>query len=1011
MNINEIIFAKSVDFSLRKTKVEGYGLSMSQKEPLEQMGKKLKVSDFVFYRVNKITFEDKAPSKDAIENVLSTVKSKGVNFLYLIRGTKQCVEFYYGLSNDLAGDNPVDSIDQLGDRVLKSSIEGNFRGCVLEKVESPEFIQNELLDSQYKIRQIEGLPGEIENKENTLSVQGIDRLVDVMAGDEYMLLVTAKDIKDKGIERLENTISSFYDLLSPLTKTSVQKGRNDSLTTGMSISLGTNDSKAQAQQSQRSDNYGVQRSESSSQSHGYDGDSDSTSKQFTYQDGTYSKSQSESFTLTHGSSKTQTNQNSKTNGTQESFTIEQTNKAATDLQKYIDEVLLKRIDYGKGKGLFLTSISIYAKEQIVLDKLENSFVTIFSGKKGNRIPLRGCDASRSLLFRNFQVPLVVASDIQDSERFLRMVLGSQYVSPQSKSLFLGNWLSAGELSLIVGMPQKEVNGLSVTKEVEYGLNYKPNAGLNKIAIGKMVQCGVVRDSIDVYLDKEDLNRHVFVCGVTGSGKTTTCMNLLLDSEYPYMVIEPAKTEYRILTNDAKKRVYVYTLGQDDLCPFRMNPLEFAKGESITSHVSIVKACIEASSEMEAAIPQIIESALYRVYEKKGWDINNNQNEIYDDPYADGVYSFPTLSDLIAECKVVVDEQKFGDRLGGEYYGSIRARLQGLIQGAKGQMLNTPRSINFRELIKMNVILELDSIKSGEEKALIMGFILSNVGEAIKAEFYENHKFKHITLVEEAHRLLSDFQPGDSKNKKNGVEVFSNMLAEVRKYGEGLIIADQIPNKMAPDVLKNTNTKIVHKLFAQDDKDAIGNTMALSKEQKEFLSNLTTGRSIIFAPEFEKALQVQITQKRDTKNEFADEKLMKNRVLDYYVSNYKNGVFPELLCFKCQPTSKDLELVIRNKSKFQRLVKAIKLILFNKRIKEDEDLEDTYFKQDYIFLSKTFPTLDIDLYLCMMCVKLHKQKEFIGFVREFVSELNNGVVDFIEKIKYNGNLFMSSCIEK
>ncbi len=68
-----------------------------------------------------------------------------------------------------------------------------------------------------------------------------------------------------------------------------------------------------------------------------------------------------------------------------------------------------------------------------------------------------------------------------------------------------------------------------------------------------------------------------------------------------------------------------------------------------------------------------------------------------------------------------------------------------------------------------------------------------------------------------------------------------MLAEIRKYGESLIIVDQIPNKLTSEVLKNTNTKIVHRLFAIDDKEAIGNTMALTDEQKNFLSRLEVGR--------------------------------------------------------------------------------------------------------------------------------------------------------------------------
>ena len=32
-----------------------------------------------------------------------------------------------------------------------------------------------------------------------------------------------------------------------------------------------------------------------------------------------------------------------------------------------------------------------------------------------------------------------------------------------------------------------------------------------------------------------------------------------------------------------------------------------------------------------------------------------------------------------------------------------------------------------------------------------------------------------------------------------VEMFSDILAEIREYGEGFIIVDQVPAKLAPDV--------------------------------------------------------------------------------------------------------------------------------------------------------------------------------------------------------------------
>ena len=97
---------------------------------------------------------------------------------------------------------------------------------------------------------------------------------------------------------------------------------------------------------------------------------------------------------------------------------------------------------------------------------------------------------------------------------------------------------------------------------------------------------------------------------------------------------------------------------------------------------------------------------------------------------------------------------------------------GLLMGSKGMMLNTKRSIDFKELLERKVVLELEEIRNGSEKSLIMGFVLTNLLQAIKGKYIETGKaYNHITLVEEAHRLLSKYSPGDSMNMKQGVETF------------------------------------------------------------------------------------------------------------------------------------------------------------------------------------------------------------------------------------------------
>ena len=232
-------------------------------------------------------------------------------------------------------------------------------------------------------------------------------------------------------------------------------------------------------------------------------------------------------------------------------------------------------------------------------------------------------------------------------------------------------------------------------------------------------------------------------------------------------------------------------------------------------------------------------------------------------FADGIYAFPTLSDFLQAIVKVTESEGFDSRLKNDYIGSIKARIESLMVGAKGMMLNTARSIDFYDLINRHVVIELEEIKNGEEKTLLMGFILTNLLQAIKIKHREDSDFRHITLVEEAHRLLSRYEPGDSMSRKQGIGVFADMLAEVRKYGESLIIADQIPEKMTPEVLKNTNTKIVHKLFARDDKESIGDTMALDDDQKSFLSKLPTGRAVMLSQGWSKAIQVQVDKLTDT----------------------------------------------------------------------------------------------------------------------------------------------------
>ena len=1009
------------------------------------------LSNVVLFHIKEVTFEgeEKSPRREAFENVIGMIQNEGVNFIYLILGDKKGVSFYFGLVRESKYDGELPMpIDEMGNNLLKSAIRGNFRGSKIEEVEPDEMLeifnkmQTNSNNRNRKYASVIGTPG-INESEDKKSFQGVDRLVDVMQGDDFGLCILAKPLSKRAIKKIEDDLYQIYNNLSKFSKVSLQEGENKSK--GTSISKGTSDSVSYGENTTKGTNYsktsgtsentgtsesktagsttgtnysetqtegknwgksegknnGTSKTTGTNSSSGSNSGSSSsgtnqskgTSQSITENIGTtssenigtssskgtntgYNKSENMSKTKgtntstgtseskTAGTSETTGTNSSKTTGTNNSASESSTigssqnvskdiiNKKAADYIKYIDEMLLPIIDYGKSKGLYLTTTFIFADNNSQLEKLGNTIKSLYSGKKGNKNPLEfkilENNDKKIEYFKNFQIPECISYDDENA-----LTLKSHFV--ENDEVSLGNWYSPNELGLIAGLPEKEVVGLALNEEVEFGLNAKtPEKGEELISLGNLVQSGNEIDDTKVYLEKSAFNKHIFITGVTGTGKTTTCQKLLLESELPFLVIEPAKTEYRILMNNPKTEdILIFTLGNDKVAPFRLNPFEFFEGESITSRVDMLKAAMEASFDMEGAIPQIIESAMYSCYEDYGWNIDTDENEKFDNPYDEGVYSFPTLEDLLNKVETEVTKHNFDDRLKKDYIGSITARLQGLLVGSKGQMLNSRRSIDFRELIEKKVVLEIEGIKNGTEKSLVMGFILTNLCEALRAKYNKDKHFKHITLIEEAHRLLSKYSPGDSLNKKNSVETFADMLAEVRKYGESLIIADQIPNKMTPEVLKNTNTKIVHKIFAEDDKEAIGNTISLSKEQKDFLSSLPTGRAIVFSQSWTKAIQVQIERMTDTtSDENIDEDRLRNRVEDFYIENYKKGIFIGTKYEKisreqfreCREFSSNKEFVKIFKAIFEENVHSFSEFLnisenINKLLKDKEFFED------------------------------------------------------------------------
>jgi len=164
-----------------------------------------------------------------------------------------------------------------------------------------------------------------------------------------------------------------------------------------------------------------------------------------------------------------------------------------------------------------------------------------------------------------------------------------------------------------------------------------------------------------------------------------------------------------------------------------------------------------------------------------------------------------------------------------------------------------------------VILELNDLNE-DDKALMMMFLLTWLREW--RELHPSKPLQHLTVVEEAHNVVSNVQSVGASDvaadtKAKSVGAFSNMLSEVRSYGEGILISDQSPEKLAPDAMRNTNLQIAHQLRDQKDREAVARAMIMDEAQQEYLGKLGVGRAALFRTGMEKAAFITVPEFKDT----------------------------------------------------------------------------------------------------------------------------------------------------
>ena len=266
----------------------------------------------------------------------------------------------------------------------------------------------------------------------------------------------------------------------------------------------------------------------------------------------------------------------------------------------------------------------------------------------------------------------------------------------------------------------------------------------------------------------DLSKHICILGSSGSGKSNTArlFALKISKKYPVLILD-------------WHGEHVGLNGFKVLIPgvnFFINPIKI-RGKNIVDEINLI---IDIIGEVFS----LTDPQRYILYEAlKNIIINKQEQNIYNLIKAVENYQIKSLKE-------------------NEIKLAILRRLKPLSEGRLGSMLS--KDINFEKILSGNFIIDLSVFKSIYLRKLVSLIILKTMYNYLMQKG-PSYGTRHVTIIEEASNIIPPRRLEDPPS------VGERMYIELRKYGEVLVSIAQSPELIAPTVLENTHTFIIHKL--------------------------------------------------------------------------------------------------------------------------------------------------------------------------------------------------------
>lgn len=354
-------------------------------------------------------------------------------------------------------------------------------------------------------------------------------------------------------------------------------------------------------------------------------------------------------------------------------------------------------------------------------------------------------------------------------------------------------------------------------------------GRGQIALGSV-------DGTVLSLPAEDLLLHTAIFGKTGCGKTSLLLHIisqLTENKIPVLILEPIKREYRTLIR--KKHTRVYTV-DSKISPFVLNPFLVPNGVTLSQYRPHLLNAFSAAFSMPDPLPSLFGTALTRAYALYGWkDSSTSQDP---DTKVFGLWEF------VQVFQDVIEHSSYSPEIKGNMLSGGTFRLLSLLDRSRSTY-EAIRSVDVRELLSGEVVLELGRLE-GEQKCLTAALVLISVLAYLRSVRSSEAGLKNVIVLDEAHVLLDTGDPVTEEAKAASATMetlVTNIVAEMRALGVGIILSDQSPHRIGENLLNNTDSRILFRLTGTEAAMA-AEGLGLDENELLALTQLQRGQALV-----------------------------------------------------------------------------------------------------------------------------------------------------------------------